>query len=178
MAHADPAAEMPVIAVASEALITIQSSRGKRIASARDFFKGMFMVDCNPTEMLVEVEWPVLPERSGTAFVELARRHGDYAMMGVATVVSMNDDGSCASARLVYLNAGDAPVFAEKAAHTLIGEAPTEELFSAAAEIASKEEMDPFGNLHASPEYQRHLAGVLTVRALKRAFEKAAEGDW
>ena len=62
MAHADPAAEIPVIAVAREALITIQSSRGKRIVSARDFFEGMFIVDCNPTEMLVEVEWPVLPE--------------------------------------------------------------------------------------------------------------------
>ena len=173
LAHADPAAEMPVIAVAREALITIQSSIGKRTVSARDFFEGMFMVDCNPTEMLVGVEWPALPERSGTAFVELARRHGDYAMMGVAAVVSLNEDGNCAAARLVYLNAGDMPVVAEKAVQTLIGEVPTEKLFRAAAEIASKEEMDPFGNVHASPEYQRHLAGVLTVRALKRAFERA-----
>lgn len=171
--HADPAAELPVAAVARNASFRLRSAAGERTVRAPDFFQGMFVVDCSPTEVLVEVEWPPLPERTGTAFVELARRHGDYAMMGVAAVISVDETGACTAAELVFLNAGDAPVRAGRAAAELVGEHPSGDLFESVAALAATREMEPYGNVHASAEYQKHLARVLAVRALQRAVERA-----
>jgi carbon-monoxide dehydrogenase medium subunit len=172
LAHADPAAELPVIAVALGARLRAQSTRGERWISADDFFKGLFTTDLAPDEMLVEVALPALPPRTGTAFMEFARRRGDYALMGVAAVVMLEGDGVCQPARLVYLNAGDGPVSAKQAAGILQGEKPSPQVIEAAAASAG-DEIYPMGNVHASPDYQRHLARVLTQRALTLAFERA-----
>ncbi len=174
LAHADPAAELPVVAVALGARFKAQSTRGERWISADDFFKGLFTTDLASDEMLVEVALPALPPRTGTAFVEFARRRGDYALMGVAAVVTLDENGVCQQARLVYLNAGDGPVNAREAASLLAGQAPSTSAMEAAAALAADKEINPMGNVHASPEYQRHLARVLTRRALKQAFERAA----
>ncbi|MBI3762361.1 MAG: xanthine dehydrogenase family protein subunit M [Chloroflexi bacterium] len=173
LAHADPAAELPVIAVALGARFKTQSTRGERWIAAEDFFRGMFNTDLTPEEMLVEVELPRLPPRTGTAFVEFARRRGDYALLGVAAVVTLDEKGVCQQARLVYLNAGDGPVNAKEAAGILRGEKPSAAVIEAASAKAAQAEIAPLGNVHASPEYQRHLARVLGRRVLRQAFDRA-----
>ncbi|HEX9597665.1 MAG TPA: xanthine dehydrogenase family protein subunit M, partial [Anaerolineales bacterium] len=166
LAHADPASELPVVAMALKARMRAQSSEGERWIEADEFFETMFTVTLQPNEMLVEVAFPDLPAKTGWAFVEVARRRGDYAMAGLAAVLTLDTKGNCADAELVYLNVGDRPVRAEQARERLIGEKPDEAAFAEAARIASQEDMSPFGNVHASPEYQRHLSEVLTRRAL------------
>jgi len=172
LAHADPAAELPVIAVALGARLKARSTRGERWITADDFFKGFFTTDLASDEMLVEVAVPPLPPRTGTAFVEFARRRGDYALMGAAALVTLDESGHCQQACLVYLNAGEGPVSAKRAAALLVGQRPSAVAIEAAAAAAASE-INPTGNVHASPEYQRHLARVLTRRALNRAFERA-----
>ena len=174
LAHADPAAELPVIAVALEARLKAASARGERWITAAEFFKGFFTTDLASDEMLVEVALPPLPLRTGTSFIEFSRRRGDYAMMGVAAVVTLDENNICRDARLVYLNAGDGPLNARQAAQILKGQPPSDGAMAAAA-TAADSEINPMGNVHASPDYQRHLARVLTRRALKQAFERASQ---
>jgi carbon-monoxide dehydrogenase medium subunit len=171
LAHADPAAELPVIALALGARLLARSARGERWIPARKFFAGMFTTDLAPEEILIEAELPVLSPGSGWSFMEVARRQGDYAMLGVAAVVSLDERGACQSARLVYLNAGDGPVEAHEAAHCLLGEPLTDQAIESAIQLVDNE-IDPWGNVHASPDYQRHLARVLTRRALEKARER------
>lgn len=175
LAHADPAAELPVICTALDARLRAQSTRGERWITAQDFFVTLFTTALEPDEMLVEVSLPARPARTGTAFMEAARRHGDYAMLGVAAVVTLDEAGRCARARLVYLNAGDRPAAAEQAAAALAGQTLTAEGIDAAAAQAAAHEIEPMGSsVHATPEYQRHLARVLGRRALALAAERAA----
>jgi len=175
LAHADPAAELPAVAVALGARFRLQSARGERWVNAKDFFAGLFYTLLEPDEMLVEVDLPPLPPRSGWAFLEIARRHGDYAQAGVAAVVSLDGAGRCREARLVYLSAGDTPVEAREAAGMLAGGDLSPEAIGAAAQKASRDEMDPAGDIHSTAEFKRHLVRVLTKRALLRAVERARE---
>ncbi len=175
LANADPAAELPVIMLALGARLKARGVDSERWVEADSFFSGMFMTDLVEGEMLAEIELPSLPSRTGWSFLEVAPRAGDYALMGVAALVTLDDAGKCQAARLVYLNAGDGPVDAKEAARLLVGEAPTEELIDSAAALASGQEITPFGNIHASVEYQRHLANVLTRKALKTAMQRARE---
>lgn len=173
--NADPAAELPVLMLASQARLKARNSSAERWIDAKDFFVGMFTTALEPDEILVEIEVPFMPPRTGWSFLEVAPRAGDYAMMGVAVLVTLDESGTCRAAKLVYLNAGDGPVDAQQAAQLLQGQAVSEELIDSAAEVASGTEINPFGNIHASVEYQRHLAKVLTKKALKIAVERAAE---
>ncbi|MGA9534073.1 MAG: xanthine dehydrogenase family protein subunit M [Anaerolineales bacterium] len=174
LVHADPAAELPVVAVTLGAEMVIHGQSGERSVSADSFFQGMFTTDVQPDEILTEIRFPPQPAGSGWSFQELARRAGDYAMAGVAVLVSLDDEGVCQRARVVYLNVGDGPTDATQAASILIGERGTPDLFEAAAEKAAADEIFPYGNVHASVDYQQHLARVLTVRALSQAWERAA----
>lgn len=177
LAHADPAGELPVIAVALDAQLRMQSVNGSRWVPAAEFFQGLFTTALRPDEMLVEVALPPQLPRTGTAFVEFARRRGDYALMGVAAVVTLDEDGRCEAAKLVYLNAGEGPISAPDAADELVGETALPEVIAEAATHAAEDEINPMGNVHATPAYQRHLARVLTRRALERAFDRAQEAD-
>jgi len=172
LANADPAAELPVIMLALDARLKVRSAGGERWVQARDFFAGMFTTSLAAIEMLVEIELPSTPARTGWSFMEVAPRAGDYALMGVAAVVLLNENQRCQQARLVYLNAGDGPVEAKEAAQLLEGETLTDELIESAAVLASEQEIQPFGNIHASPDFQRHLARVLTRKTLKLAVER------
>lgn len=172
--NADPAAELPVLMLALGARLKARNATGERWIDARDFFVGMFTTALEPDEILVEIEIPFMPARTGWSFLEVAPRAGDYAMMGVAVLVTLDESGKCERAKLVYLNAGDGPVDAGEAAQMLQGESIGAELIQSAARVASEKEVNPFGNIHASPEYQRHLAEVLTKRALNIATERAA----
>lgn len=173
LAHADPAAELPVIVTALNGRLRARSVRGERWLDAEQFFLGLFTTALEPDELLVEVALPPLPPDTGTAFVEVARRHGDYALLGVAAVVTLLPAGP--QVRLVYLNAGEGPLVARQAAEAAPGRALTPPVIDEIAAVAAEHDLQPIGSLHASPEYQRHLARVLTRRALVTALERAVE---
>ena len=167
IAHADPAAELPAVALALDAEMVARTSGGERTIAAGDFFAGFLTTTLAPDELLVEVRLPGLPGH-GTAFVELARRHGDFALVGVAAALALDGAGAIADARLVFIGVGGSPVRARDAEAVLRGSAPGEALFAEAAERA-KEELDPPGDTHASAAYRRRVAGVLAQRALAEA---------
>jgi len=173
IAHADPAAELPVVAVALNGRFKLQKVHNQRWVNAQAFFTTLFETACEDEEILTEIELPSLPAHTGTAFQEVARRHGDYALGGVAAVITLAGNGTCTQARLVYLNAGDVPMVAAQAAAMLVGGTVNDELLTAVAE-AAQAEIDPTGDIHASADYKRHLAKVLTIRTLKQAFARAS----
>jgi carbon-monoxide dehydrogenase medium subunit len=175
LAHADPAAELPVVAVALGARLRLVGNAGERWLEAREFYTGLFATALEDGEILAEVELPPPPPRTGSAFLELARRHGDYAQAGVAAVVTLGSDGRIAAARLVYLGVGDGPLVAARAAGLLAGEAPGAEPFATAARVAAEQEISPTDDIHAGAGYKRHLAAVLTRRALATAAERARQ---
>jgi carbon-monoxide dehydrogenase medium subunit len=171
--NADPAAELPVLMLALDARLKAQSISGERWIDAKDFFAGMFTTALEPNEILVEIELPFMSAHTGWSFMEVAPRAGDYALMGVAALVTLDENGKCTHAKLVYLNAGDGPVDAKDAAKSLEGETLSDALMESAAAMASEKDINPFGNVHTSPEFQRHLAKVLTKKALKQAIQRA-----
>jgi aerobic carbon-monoxide dehydrogenase medium subunit len=176
LAHADPASEQPAVLLALGARLRAQSASGDRWIEARDFFVSLFTTALEEDEMLVEVDLPALAPRTGTSFIELARRPGDYAMMGVAAVVTLDEDGTCADARLTYCNAGEIPVAADRAARSLVGGRIGDEQLRSAGDLARKE-ISPTGNAQASEAFQRHLAAVLTGRAVKRALSSVGQQE-
>ncbi len=175
LVHADPAAELPVLMLALNARLKAKNISRERWIEARDFFAGMFTTALEADEILVEIELPFMPPRTGWSFMEVAPRAGDYALMGVAAQVTLDEAGKCKEARLVYLNAGEGPVEAKEATQLLEGEPPNEMLIEEAAAFAGDKEINPFGNVHASADFQRHLAKVLTKRTLKQAVERIKE---
>jgi carbon-monoxide dehydrogenase medium subunit len=175
LAHADPASEMPAIVLTLAGKLRAQSVRGERWIAAADFFAGALSTALEPDEMLTEVELPVAQPRSGACFMEVARRRGDFAIIGVACTVQLDEDGRCAQARIGLCNAGDGPVFAAQASESLVGQRIGSAEIAAAAELVQPA-IDPGGSIHASKEFQRHIAGVLTARALATANERAQRG--
>jgi len=175
LAHADPASEMPAIVLALAGKLRAQSVRGERWIAAADFFAGALTTALAPDEMLMEVELPAAPPRSGACFMEMARRRGDFAILGVACTVRLTEDGRCGEARIALCSAGDRPVFAAAASALLSGRRIGPAEIDAAADLVRRA-IDPAGGIHASKDYQRHLAGVLTARALATANERAQHG--
>ena len=175
LANADPAAELPVIMLALGARLKVRNADSERWVEAQNFFSGMFTTALEAGEMLVEIEVPSQPARTGWSFLEVAPRAGDYALMGVAALVTLDESGVCKAAKLVYLNAGDGPVDAINASSLLQNQTINDALIEEAASMASADEINPFGNIHASPDFQRHLARVLTKRALQQASQRAGE---
>lgn len=172
LAHADPASELPAVALAMGARLRAQSARGERWIDARDFFRGVFETALRVDELLAEIEWPAAPPRTGTCFLEVARRQGDFALLGAAAVVTLGRDGMCVAARLAFCHAATTPVAAPRATQALVGRRiGPGEIEAAAAAVQS--EIDPSGSVHASKAFQRHLAGVLTRRALRTALARA-----
>jgi CO/xanthine dehydrogenase FAD-binding subunit len=172
LAHADPAAELPATMLALESAFRVRSVAGERTIPARDFFTGLFSTALGPEEMLVEISVPPLPARTGHAFEEVARRHGDFALLAVAAIVVLDAAGRCSDARLAFVNAGETARRSPAAEGLLVGEAPSRESVRAAAEAALAD-LDPVGDVHASAEFRRQLARVLAVRALDRALSRA-----
>lgn len=175
LAHADPAAELPVMTVALEAKFQLKKVGHSRWVNAEDFYEALFTTALEPEEILVEVSIPPFPANTGWSFQELARRHGDYAQVGVAALVTLDAGGICRGARLVYLNVGEVPMIASKATAVLLDEKPTDNVIEAAAHVAADEEIDPTGDMHATAVYKRHLAYVLGKRTLKQAVIRAQE---
>jgi carbon-monoxide dehydrogenase medium subunit len=173
LVNADPAAELPVLMLTLDTRLKARSVSGERWVDAQDFFMGMFTTSLMPDEILVEIEMPVVPPHTGWSFMEVSPRVGDYALMGVAAIVNLDEDRKCKGAKLVYLNAGDGPVDGREAAKRLKGLQLNDSLIESTAKFASQNEITPFGNVHASPDFQRHLANVLTKKTLKKAVQRA-----
>jgi carbon-monoxide dehydrogenase medium subunit len=162
LAHADPASEMPAIVVALAARLRAQSKNGERWIDAAKFFSGALVTTLAADEMLVEVELPVAKPRSGACFMEVARRRGDFALIGVACTVRIDDDGRCAEARIGLCNAGETPILAEDSGQSLIGQPIDAAAIDQAGALVQRA-IDPGGSIHASKEFQRHLTPRLTL---------------
>jgi len=173
LSHADPASELPALATAMQARMKIRSRHGERELAASDFFVAPLTTGLEPDEMLVEIIFPAMTPRSGSCFLEVARRRGDFALAGVAAIVTLDDEGRCAALRLALCGVGDTPLDVSKAASLLIGQSRTEKAIAAAAAEVQRA-IDPHGNVHASANYQRHVAGVLTRRAIATAAQRVA----
>ena len=170
VAHADPAAELPVALAAFEARFHIRSARGARTLSAGELFLSFFRTALEPDELLVEIEVAALPPRTGGAFVEHARTHGDFALAGAAAVVSLDESGSCADVRLALLAAGPAPVRAGVAESLLAGSRPEPDAVEAAADAATRD-LELIGD---DAEWRRALLRELARQALVTAAGRAA----
>ena len=172
IAHADPAAELPAVMMALGARFRVFGPSGTRTIGADDFFTGLFATALEHDEMLGEIEIPAAEPRTGTAFLEVSRRHGDFALAGIAAAVALDEAGRCSDARIVLMGVGEGPALALGAAAALDGADPTPDAIRAAADAAMAE-LDPPYDIHASADYRRHLVGVLVGRALPVAFERA-----
>ena len=162
LAYADPAAELPACLVALDGEIDIAGPNGKRSVKAANFFKGLFETALGPHDVLGEVRFPAATADARVGFAELARRHGDYAMVGLAAVAKANGKG-LSDVRLVYFGVGATPVRARKAEAALA---------AGSVEDAVKTlDLEPTSDLHATGEVKKHLAGVL----LRRVAEQLAE---
>jgi CO/xanthine dehydrogenase FAD-binding subunit len=176
LAHADPAAELPAVAVALDAKFRVRSQQGERWVKASDFYVGLFTTALEPEEILVEIAVPPLPLRTGWSIQEVARRHGDYASVGVAATVTLDEQGRCSRACIALFSVGDGPVPAHQAMKLLQGKSPSPELVIAAAETVATADIDPGSDIHASAAFRRHLAKVLARKALTEALARANAG--
>jgi carbon-monoxide dehydrogenase medium subunit len=173
LAHADPAAELPMMALLLDAELRIASAAGERTMAARDFFLGALTVDLAASEIVTEVVLPKLPPRTGWGFEEVARRHGDFALAAVAATLTVSD-GAIKQARIALTGVGSKALRAHEAEGLLTGHALDPELTHRVID-AVRAAIEPETDLHASSDYRRHLAGVLTGRALAAAWRRAHE---
>jgi carbon-monoxide dehydrogenase medium subunit len=171
LAHADPASELPTAAAALDGTVVLASRRGERRVGWEDFFLGPYMTSGEPDEMVVEATLSV-PEGLEADFVEVARRHGDFALVG-AFVGIVRQDGVCAAARIALCGVAGAPVRIRDAEAALVGCGPEGHQLGQ-VESAVRDALDPSDDIHASGEYRRHVAGVLVRRTLERLWREGA----
>lgn len=167
LVHADPAGEMPAVLALLGGTVEAASARGRRTIPAEAFFLGPLESALEPGELAVSAFFPAAPPRTGTAFAETARRHGDYALAGVAAAVTLDEDLRVAAARAGYLGVGGVPLVLD------LTDAAGPAGDWAAAAAHARERVDPEPDIHAGAAYRRHLAGVLTERALSIAAAEA-----
>lgn len=174
LAHADPAAELPVVLQTLGGHIRAESSAGSRNISAEAFFTGQLQTSLSSRELLTEARFPVVPPRTGSAFCEVSRRHGDFALVGVAAQLRLRDNDMISSAHLALMGVAEIPLRIPQAEAILLDQQPSEALFNAVAQQVCAD-LDPASDLHASAEYRRDVAGVLVMRALQVAATRANE---
>jgi carbon-monoxide dehydrogenase medium subunit len=174
LAHADPAAELPAIALVLEAEFQIVGPNGTRTVAAKDFFVTYLTACLEPSEILTEVRFPVQPPGAGWSFIELSRRHGDFALAGVAVTLTLANEGAIADARIALFGVGATALRANDAEAMLRGQRSGEQLFAEASAAAAASIEEALSDIHASAEYRRDLARVLTRRALTEAAARAA----
>jgi carbon-monoxide dehydrogenase medium subunit len=167
--HADPAGEMPAVLAVLDGAVRVARQGGERQVPAGEFFLGPLESAVEPGELATEALFPVLPPAAGTGFAEVSRRRGDYAVCGVAATVWLGEDGRIAQARAAYLSVGPSPIVLDL---TEAAAADGTDGFAAAADLA-RQQIDPEPDIHATADYRRHLAGVLTRRALLEALGEA-----
>lgn len=173
MAQADPAAEYPAVALLLDAEMRVTGPGGDRSIRADEFFVSYLTTALEPTEVLTEVRLPALAAGTGWSFKEVTRRHGDFALAGAAVTVSLDGAGRCSETKVVLFGLGATPLRALVAEEIVSGEQPEDRLFDHAGQKASEALEEPLSDIHAPEEYRRHLARVLTQRALAEAAARA-----
>lgn len=172
LAHADPSGEMTAVLALTGGSVTAARQGATREIAAADFFAGPLESSLEPGELAVSAQFPRFPGRTGTAFVEVARRHGDYAVCGLAAAVTLDASGAVESARAAYISMAPTPLVLDLT-EAVTGRTPAEADWSAAGEVAGGQ-VEPEADIHASADYRRHLARVLTARALAEAAGRVA----
>lgn len=175
LAHADPAAELPMACLALDSELTLEGPEGRRVVPAAEFFHGSLATALEPAELLTEVRVPVRAQGEGWAVEEFSLRHGDFALVAAAARVRLDREGKVDRVSLALAGVGAAPVRARGAEEELTGATPEAGRVEAAVRRAA-EEIQPESDVHASASYRRHLTYVLARRALERALERAREG--
>jgi CO/xanthine dehydrogenase FAD-binding subunit len=173
LAHADPAAELPAVARALDAQFVVRGPSGERVIPAAEWFEGYLTTSRRPDELLTEVRFPAAGPGTGVSFQEVARRHGDFAIVGLAALLTLSD-GAISDARLAFAGLSDVPVRAGDAEDLLVGERPSAELFEEAARRAT-DDIDPPADLHGSADYRKKVAAALVRRGLREAADNAGE---
>jgi CO/xanthine dehydrogenase FAD-binding subunit len=171
LAHADPAAELPAVITALGGELVVQGPAGIRKATPHEFFLTFLTVQMEPTEMLVEARFPNIIGKTGTAFLEFSRRHGDFAIVAVAAAVTLDSNGACQKVGIGLAGVGPTPIKPVGAEKILTGQVLKDEVIEEAA-IKASEESDPGSDVHGSSEYRREMVRVFTRRALKKALER------
>ena len=172
LAHADPASELPAVMLALEAQMDVTSKQATRSIAADRFFTGPLSTALQSSEMVTGVRIPALPPRTGSVFVEMARRAGDYALVGVAALVTLDGAGRCQRARIALCGVGPTPIRATAAEQALVGQAPTGATLDEAANRAAAA-TNPPSDVHASSEFRRKLARHFARQAIATAVERA-----
>jgi CO/xanthine dehydrogenase FAD-binding subunit len=178
IAHADPAAELPAVLVALDGRVRLQSSRGARVVPAADFFQGMMATALRPAELLVEVQFPAVGgpgDRCGHAFVEVSRRHGDFAMAGAVAALALDAGGTVTDARIALTGVENRPRRRAEAEAALRGQRWRPERLGEVAALAAGG-LEPLDDLHAPAGLRAQMARVLTERALGEAYRRAGGG--
>jgi carbon-monoxide dehydrogenase medium subunit len=173
LAHADPAAELPAVARALDAEFVVRGPSGERVVPAAEWFEGYLTTSRRPDELLTEVRFPVAGPGTGISFLEVTRRHGDFAIVGLAASLTLSG-GAITSARLAFAGLSDVPVRAACAEDLLVGETPSAGLFDEAARRATAG-IDPPADLHGSADYRKKVAAALVRRGLRAAADNADE---
>ena len=171
LSHADPAAELPMMALLLDAELAVTSASGRRTVAAGDFFRDALTVDLSDGEILTEILLPKLPLATGWGFEEVARRAGDFALAAAAATLTLSD-GVIVQARIAMTGVGPTPTRAAEAEALLAGRRFENSLADKVME-AVRASVTPETDLHASSDYRRHLIGVLAVRALAAAWRRA-----
>jgi len=151
----------------------VRSQSGMRVIPAADWFEGYLTTARGPDELLEQVRFPAAGPGTGISFQEVARRHGDFAIVGLAASLTLSD-GAISDARLAFAGLSDVPVRAGDAEDLLVGERPSAELFDEAARRAT-ENIDPPADLHGSSDYRKKVAAALVRRGLRAATDNAGE---
>jgi aerobic carbon-monoxide dehydrogenase medium subunit len=172
--HADPAAEMPAVLALLGGTVRVATAADERLVEAADFFVGVLESDVQPGELATEVRFPVLAPGAGTGFTEVSRRRGDYAVCGVAALVTTSERQEIEQARAAYLSVGPRPRVLDLT--EAVAGAPADRKSLPAAVAMARDLIHPEGDIHATAEYRRHLVGVLTERALLEALAEARNG--
>jgi CO/xanthine dehydrogenase FAD-binding subunit len=173
LVHADPSAELPLTAQVLEARMVMRSQSGTHTLPATAFFEGAMTTAVRPDECVAEIQWPVWREKkTGSAFTEISRRHGDFAIVAAAAQVAVDDDGRCTRAAFGVGGAAPTPVAFPELAKRLIGTRLDKATVRDVAHDAAAA-LEPGSDIHASADYRRHLAGVLAARVLQSAYDAA-----
>jgi aerobic carbon-monoxide dehydrogenase medium subunit len=173
LAHADAAAELPAVARALDAEFVVRGPSGERVIPAAQWFEGYLTTARGPDELLLEVRFPTAGRGTGVSFQEVARRHGDFAIVGLAVSLVLSE-GMISDARLAFAGVSDVPVRASAAEDLLVGERPSAELFDEAARLATGD-IDPPDDLHGSSDYRKAVAAAIARRGLRAAADNALE---
>ncbi len=173
LAHADPAAELPALAALFDATFVITNASGaKHTLTSAEFFVSYLTTALESGDLLSEIRFPALPVGTGWSFIEVSRRHGDFALVGVAATVTLSSDQTCSDVRVALTGVGETPMRASSVEQALLKCKPDDQcIAAAAAEVVT--DIDPSSDIHASSQYRKYVATTLVKRALTEAVQRA-----